>query len=291
MKKEPGQPRDREERAGPTRASDQPGDLLKEREAFVRGFLRRGVELTEELLRENEELRGEIMELRERTTRLTAQVAKDEAVRDLLRTIDRLEAEKRELIARSTHLEQDGVQREGRQDDVERELNDLANVYVASAQLHTGLSVRRVIRNILDIVGQLVGAKRYIVYVVDPDRGEAVAVGFEGLAPGEAPSFPLGEGMIGEACITGIQQIRRGRPLGDGSFDRPLAVVPLVADGRPVGAIVILTLLPQKSGWEAVDEELFALLGSQAAPALIAANLYSRADGPLAALRGLPEKL
>ena len=49
-----------EDKGPRNRASDMPMDLRKERESFVRTYLKRGVELTEELLGENEELRGEI---------------------------------------------------------------------------------------------------------------------------------------------------------------------------------------------------------------------------------------
>ena len=44
-------------------ASDKPLDLIKERDAFVRSFLKKGVEYTEQLLRENHQLRRELEQL------------------------------------------------------------------------------------------------------------------------------------------------------------------------------------------------------------------------------------
>ena len=65
------------------RPSDLPGDLVREREAFVRSFLKKGFELTEELLVENTGLRGEIARVRDENARLRAAVASSEAIRDL----------------------------------------------------------------------------------------------------------------------------------------------------------------------------------------------------------------
>jgi hypothetical protein len=51
---------DDSEAADKSRGSDLPVNLLKEREAFVRSFLRKGVEYTELLLRENQDIRREL---------------------------------------------------------------------------------------------------------------------------------------------------------------------------------------------------------------------------------------
>ena len=265
--------------------SDVPLDLTQEREAFLRTFMRKGVELTEELLSENEELRQELAAVRDVNARLRAQVASDDAIRDLLRTVDHLEAEKRGLLDRSQQLEADRRGDEGRYEEIEQELNDLANLYIASYQLHASLSVRRVVRHLKDTLGQLVGAEAFLIYVVDPVRSKVVPIGHEGVPASVVRGLDLGEGPTGEACLTGIPRIRE--ELVDGSVDNPLAVIPLVADGRPVGAITIVGLLVQKTGWASVDRELFNLLGAHAGTALIAANLYAASEGPVPALRGV----
>ena len=48
-------------------------------------------------------------------------------------------------------------------------------------------------------------------------------------------------------------------------------------DGRTVGIIVIFGTLPQKTEFINVDNELFKLLGAQAAPALVNARLFADA--------------
>src|SRR5690606_3527613 len=157
-------PHDRSSR--PRSASDVPLDLVKEREVFVRSFLKKGVEYTEHLLKENDELRDELLRLRDDNARLRAQVASDDAIRDLLRTVEALEKERRDLVERSERLEATRREDEGRQAEIEQEVNDLANLYIASYQLHASLSVRRVVRHLRDMCGQLVGALGFVIYIV-----------------------------------------------------------------------------------------------------------------------------
>ncbi len=278
--------------------SEAPIDLRSRREVIVRTFLREGVQLTEELLQENQDLREELLKLRADNARLRAHVARDDATRELLRTIEALEEEKRELVDKSESLEARSKSREGRFEEIEREMNDLANLYIASFQLHASLSVRRVVRHTKDILGQLVGAERFVIYVID---GQTVTpIGWDGFEPRATeasrmlsgtppPIVRVGEGRIGEVCLTGVAYLR-DRP-GRGTLDAPVAVVPLMAEGRPVGAIAIASMLAQKEQWESVDHELFKLLGDHAGGALIAANLYAREESPTRALSGLTEAL
>jgi hypothetical protein len=273
------------------RTSDAPVDLTREREAFVRTFLRKGVELTEDLLRENEELQSTLARLQMDNARLRAQVASDDAIRELLRTVEGLEQEKAELMNRSRELEQATNRHQGRYSELENELNDLANLYVASFQLHITLAPRRVLRNVQELLAQLVGAEAFVIYVLDPDGKQAQPVGSEGVPETDLGPVQLGAGKVGEALATGIASMQTDAPLNRGTLDEPLAVIPLEADGRCVGAIAIVSLLAQKNAWASVDQELFRLLGAHAATALIAASLYSRTPGPGPALAGLREQL
>ena len=75
-------------------------DLKKERDAFIQQFFRKGAQLTEELLRENERLRDKVSDLESENGKLVAHLASDAAIRDLLRKIDQLESEKQDLLAR-----------------------------------------------------------------------------------------------------------------------------------------------------------------------------------------------
>ncbi len=276
-----------------SRASDVPAQLVEEREVVVRSFLKKGVEYTELLLHENQDLRDEIAALRKENAGLLAQIASDDAIRDLLRTVEKLERERRDLTTRSHELEASRKAYEGRAEEIEQEVNDLANLYIASYQLHASLSVRRVVRQLRDMIGQLVGALGFAIYIIDPDGKMAHPIASEKLEESDIVPVIVGEGPVGEPCLTGIARIREDdhRAFNVGSHDDPIAVIPLMADGRPIGVVSVVTLLEQKHRWVSVDRELFQLIGAQAGAALIAANLYSTADGPTQALAGLKDRL
>ena len=90
----------------PTTPSDRPPeDLKKERDAFIQQFFRKGAQFTEDLLKENERLRERIADLEQENGRMRAHLASDEAIRDLLRKIEELEHEKKDLVNRSVRAE------------------------------------------------------------------------------------------------------------------------------------------------------------------------------------------
>ena len=271
------------------RGSDVPLDLIKERDEFVRSFLKKGVEYTEQLLGENEELRDEIAELRRTNARLRAQVASDDAIRELLVTVDELKAERDRLVKRSKTLEVVEAEHAGRQEAIDQEINDLANLYVASVQLHASLSPRRVVRHICDMMGQLVGAESFVVYLLDAARKVLVPLAQEGLDE-DAGTVAVGGGPIGEAILTAMPRVVDG-DLHAGSLDSPVAVIPMIVDGRAIGAVTVVRVLKQKTEWANVDRELFHLVSTQGGMALVASNLYESAESPQEALAGLPEKL
>src|SRR5688572_8746858 len=103
------------------RSSDHPADLTRERDQFVRQFLKKGVEVTESLLEENREIRDQLNRIREENARLRSQIASDDAIRDLLRKIEQLESERRSLLAKSDELAQWTKQSEVRAEEIEQE--------------------------------------------------------------------------------------------------------------------------------------------------------------------------
>ena len=79
--------------------------------------------------------------------------------------------------------------------------------------------------------------------------------------------------------------------LGEMAQKHPLAILPMLVDGQTVGVIAIVGLLEQKHAWVQVDQELFHLLGSHAAAALISAHLYQKEPDLLSAIAGLGDSL
>ena len=118
----------------------------------------------------------------------------------------------------------------------------------------------------------------------------SLPIASDGVPEHELGTILPGEGPIGEVLMTCVPRVA-DRIAERGSFESPLAVIPLMLRDKALGAIAIATVFRQKDVWAPVDHELFKLLGSHAAAALVAANLYSTQEGPLAALRGVHELL
>lgn len=262
------------------RPSDAPADLGREREAFVRQFLRRGFEITESMLTENQSLRDQLDRLRDENTRLRAQVASDDAIRDLIRRIDSLEVERRELLARSDELAETSRESERKSTEIEAELHDLANLYIASSHLHSTLALKRVVRHLAELLQQLIGAERFAIYVIDADGKRARPIHSEGLngAEGEVGPVEVGDGTIGLVMQMRLARIE-DQPHPAGTLDAPVATVPLLVKDVCVGAIAVCSVFAQKERWAAVDHEFLGLLGSHGGAALIAATLYAERFG------------
>jgi hypothetical protein len=255
-----------------------PGEARHQREEFVRSFLHKSAELTEELIRDNQSLEQQLQRERDENAKLRGQLASSDAARELLTTIERMEQERRELLQRSTELSL----YEQRQADTERELNDLASLYVASFQLSGTLSVSRVIKHMCELMEQLVGGQSFVFYVLTPDGKRAIPVSAQGRLPAPLGPLTLEDGPLADACLTGVARIYE--PDAPRAVSEPLVVLPLQFASQVVGMFAVYELLPHKRAWEKVDRELFKLLSVQGATALIAANLYAKEGAPRAAL-------
>ena len=230
-----------------------PRDLGSERERFVQSFTR-GSKLTEEFISEYERLLHRLQTLEGENATLRAQV---EAISN---------------------------QFSSRVREVESEFSNLANLYVASNQLHSSLTPRGVTRRIKEVLAQLVGAERYSMYLANPEGTELVPIAFEGVPGGELTPVPVADSRLGEVFKSGEAKIEEDGDPSQGKLERPAAVIPLVIDERVVGVIAIFSTLSQKTRFDAVDFELFRLLGQQAAAALVSASLFAQADRRLPGL-------
>lgn len=253
------------------RPSDAPADLGREREVLVRQFLRRGFEITETMISENHTLRDQLEQLHAENARLRAHLASDTAIRDLIRRIDGLEEERRALLERSNELAETSRESQRRSTEVEAELHDLANLYIASSHLHSTLSLKRVVRHLAELLQQLVGAEAFVIYISDPDGQRAHPIHVEELD--SAPDVEVGEGAIGVVMATRVPRIA-STPHPAGSLDAPIAIVPILIRDVCVGVIAIASVFAQKERWAEVDREFLRLLGNHAGTALVAATLY-----------------
>ena len=272
----------KDRKSGPT-GSDAPGtDLKSERDLFLKKFTR-GAKLTEEFLREVEQLQDRLRELEAENAGLRAKVEADDAIRDLLSKIERLESEKRELLSRFHRVEAVNSEFTQRVQEVESEFANLANLFVASNQLHSSLSPRGVTRRIKEVLAQLVGAERYCMYLANADNSELIPIAYEGVAGSALTPVKIAESELGQSLLKGTAFVSEHDPTA-GTVQRPAAVIPLTVDEKTVGVIAIFSTLAQKKRFDTVDFELFKLLGQHAAAALVSASLFAHTDRKLPGL-------
>jgi hypothetical protein len=280
-----------------SRRSDRPeqvvaAELKEKRDAFLQTFFKRGAELTDELVSENGRLREKMGKLEAENTSLKTQLASDSAIRECLKKIDELEREKARLL--STVSEQEEIT--NRFAEIEAELESFANLYVASFQLHSSLGVRAVVRNVKELLEQLVGVQSLGIYFVDEPGRRLLPIASDGVELSALPIIGLEEGRRGggsldpvlavveRTYLTGVPHIAEGETLSS-----PQACIPLLFEDRAIGTIVVYSLLEQKKRFVTVDRELFKLVGAHAGGALVAAHYWGLSGGRLPNAQALRE--
>jgi hypothetical protein len=258
------------------RSESPPPDLKKERDEFLQTL--KGARLTEEFVRDHERLERRLRQLEAENAELRAQVETDGVFRDLAARIERLEQEKRDLLSRSERAEAATTQISERAHEIESEFANLANLFVASNQLHGSLSPRGVTRRIKEVLAQLVGAERYAIYLARPDAAELVPIASEGVSGDRLTSLRVEGSPIGRVFRTGTSLVDEEGDPSRGTLETPAACIPLAVDEKVVGVIAIFSTLTQKTRFDTVDFELFKLLGQHAAAALVSASLFARAE-------------
>jgi GAF domain-containing protein len=264
--------------------SDAPApDLRSERDQFLQKFTR-GARITDEFLREYEELAQRMQVVEAENALLRNQVEAGDAIRELSRKIEHLEREKAELLSRFRRVEAQSSTVSARVEEVELEFANLANLFVASNQIHSSLSPRGVTRRIKEVLAQIVGAERYSMYFVNPEGTELVPIASEGVPGNDLLPVRVAGTPIGQVFRSGKAVVNEEIDPSKGTLDGPAAIIPLTIDDRIVGIIAIFSTLSQKERFDTVDFELFKLLGQHAAAALISASLYVQAERKLPGL-------
>jgi len=211
-----------------------------------------------------------------------------EALVEQLRSmIGTLRGDAQRAARRVSELESDARELQDALQASERQGTQLANLYVATYQLHASLALEDVCKAICEIAINLLGAERYALLLRDDDRHrvDVVARSAEVDEPFSADEYIGGDRMVEEALQGG--RIR----LGPAEDSTAVAVVPLSAEGQQLGVLVIMKLLPQKSGLGVDDRELIDVLAAHAASALLAARLFHERTRKLRTLEGLMQLL
>jgi nitrate/nitrite-specific signal transduction histidine kinase len=214
-------------------------DLLAKQAAFFESYFRKGAEFTRELMEETQRLRARLAELEVR-----------------------LEGE-----GRDTELEE-------RYQQIERENNDLAALYVAQSQLHSTLDVGEVVQVLVEVLLNFVGAERFALLFYDDDR--LYPLGLHGIEASELPTDGIKPEDLSPVALSGGVDIQGidGRPISE----RPTISIGMVgSEGKAIGAVCIWGFLRQKKELATVDMQIFDLIASSAAMALEAARVATEA--------------
>lgn len=235
-------------------------------------IFRRGAEFAQELLLENERLRYRIVQLEQDLRAPTESCHSDDL---LLKRISEVEREKDEMARRLRAVEAEKTAFAARLHSIENEMNNLANLYISSHQLHSTLDFDEVLAILTEIIINLIGAEEFAIMLVDENGSGLQALVLEGGSAG-AGMCPRREHKLITAMSSGTIQIASSPFTADD--DNPLVAIPLAVDGTVVGVIALYRLLCQKIQIEPLDLELFNFLAAHAGTAIMAAKLHADAQ-------------
>jgi len=161
--------------------------------------------------------------------------------------------------------------------DVEQQNTNLANLYVATYQLHGTLDRDRVLAAIKEVIINLIGSEELGIWEINGDALTLLDSFGIDAQKWDRVALDGGGGLIGLVAETGQRYIAgEADVVGGGPQESLTACIPLKLDDTVIGVIGIFQLLPQKEGFEPIDLELFELLGSHAATALYCTRATSR---------------
>lgn len=262
----------------------------------------RGTELILALLDETARLRRRLVEVSAASDAASGgeceadeRGAEQSALRDWIAKIDELSAENRELLEELRAAESRNQIWAARHAEIEERHNDLANLYVASYQLHASFDPSEVIAAISEIVINLIGAEVFALYSYDAPSGRLIPVACEGRPLDSFAVIAVGTGLIGSVVADGTTYVAPQATGGEVPKEgEPFAVIPLYARGQALGAIALYKLFDQKAGLSELDRQLFGLLESHAAAALLSSRWVpdspSRADARAGTGSGLMDR-
>jgi hypothetical protein len=251
-----------------------PADLFTKGKEFF-DMYSRVEEFTQEVMEENAKLQARINELVTERERVLSDGVNTPEEEELVRKLNLIKKEKQDILNRYHTVEEENKDFEQRYRDIEMENNNLANLYVASYQLHSTLDLTEVLEIITEIIINLIGAQTFGIMMLNEKRGELEPIKAEGMPLEGLPAVKVGEGIIGGVAGGGETYYResydRDAPL---DVSHPLVCVALTINDEVIGVIVVYQLLSQKEKLVKIDYDLFGLLAAHAATAIFSSKLY-----------------
>ncbi|MBI5496344.1 MAG: GAF domain-containing protein [Deltaproteobacteria bacterium] len=189
--------------------------------------------------------------------------------------LDRYRKEREELQHQLTRIQSDGQRFRQQYHEVEQQNANLANLYVASYQMHAALHHDDVLAALSEIIVNLIGSEDFTIYEASAEDPELL-VRACGMGPSDnaRPTVRVGDGVVGGLVARGVVHV--AGPDGERGSAEPVACVPLRIDGETTGAIVVFSLLAHRPALGTQDHELLDLLATHAATALHCARLHER---------------
>lgn len=170
--------------------------------------------------------------------------------------------------------------------DLERQNSNYLSLYVASSQIHATLVFEEVLRNIKEILINLVGADIFAIYVYEDSGRRFRRAALDGNLDPADEIIPFGDNLVSQIVRSGslcLQVPDADLPSGQ----QPIAILPLMIGSQPIGVVIVFRLLVQKETFDAFDLELFDLLAAHAATALMSSFKYQRLERKVLTLQGL----
>ncbi len=251
-------------RLAASRATSLMSDDDQERIQSLNEIFAAGRRVAEELHQENIELRRRIAEL-ESGGAVSANGHQAERIRDL-------ETHYQELLQEYS--------------DLERQNSNYLSLYVASSQIHATLEFEEVLRNIKEIIINLIGADCFSIYLYEESGRRFRRAAFEGAVDPADEIINFGANLMSRVARSGalcLDASTADLPSGQ----QPIALLPLNIGSEPIGVAVLFKLLVQKEDFDAFDMELFNLLSAHAATALMSSSKYRQLQNKTRTLQGL----
>ena len=150
--------------------------------------------------------------------------------------------------------------------------SNLANLYVASYQLHTSIDRDAVLRVVQEIVVNLVGSEEVAIFEGGGEGKEFVLTSSFGIDTDRLSRFRLGDGPIAQRVRSGNIYVNPNA----GARPEITACIPLSIGPSLFGVILIFRLLDHKTELQPVDHEIFDLLAVHGATALYCATVREK---------------
>ena len=157
-------------------------------------------------------------------------------------------------------------------EDLEDDKAQLGLLCVASAQLHASTAHDECLRNLQDVLVNLIGSEEIAIWSFSTDRHTLELRAGQGIDGDAWRNVTVGEGMVGKVAASG--ELLAPGPAGAG---QPTVCIPLKLGDEVVGVVAVFRLLPHRSGFRPHDHEVFGLVAKQAAFALACSDELWRA--------------